>query len=62
MAIEDVNAGAPSYFQFHGRASVQYSISSDGKGTLTLRHPMSTIPAWRTIFVFNHRDDFATGD
>jgi len=54
MAIEDVNDGGSfSTFVFTAAPASKYTISSDGKGVLTLSHPNVTNPNVADVFTFS---------
>ena len=54
MAIEDVNdSGSFSTFNFTAAPASKYTMSSDGKGVLTLSHPDAANPSVADIFTFS---------
>src|SRR3984957_18671726 len=54
MAIEDVNDGGSfSTFNFTAAPASKYTMASDGKGVLNLRHPDVVNPSLADNFIFS---------
>lgn len=62
MAIEDVNdAGSFSTFNFTAAPASNYTMSSNGRGVLTLSHPDVVNPSVADIFTFSIALDSTSG-
>src|ERR1700688_2087428 len=63
MAIEDVNDGSSfSTFNFTAAPASNYTMSSNGRGVLTLSHPDVVNPSLADNFTFSIALDSTSGD